>query len=124
MYNARMGLQVFGTRKDPDTRKAERYLRERGVAFQFIDLAEKGIAPGELRVLARAAGKEAGFAAGLIDSEGVRFKERGLGYMDFDPEEEILKDPLLLRTPILRDGKRAAIGFEPKGWDAFLGSLK
>src|SRR5512142_1852035 len=53
-YDAGMGLQVFGTRKCPDTRKAERFLKERGVAYQFIDLADKGISPGELRAVAAA----------------------------------------------------------------------
>jgi arsenate reductase (glutaredoxin) len=112
-----MGLQLFGTRKCPDTRKAERFLKERGVAYQFIDLADKGISPGELRAIAAALGG----AGGLIDSDGPRFRDRGLGYMDYDPEEEILKDPLLLRTPILRDGRRAAGGFDPAAWKAMLG---
>lgn len=111
-----MGLQVFGTRKCPVTRKAERFLKERGVAYQFIDLADKGISPGELRSVAAAVGKDA-----LIDTGSPRFKERGLGYMDFDPEEEILKDPLLLRTPVLRDGKKAVAGDDPGAWKAFAG---
>jgi arsenate reductase (glutaredoxin) len=111
-----MGLQVFGTRKCPDTRKAERFLKERGVAYQFIDLADKGISPGELRSVAAAVGKDA-----LLDPDSPRFKERGLGYMDFDPEEEILKDPLLLRTPVLRDGKKAAVGYDQEAWKAIAG---
>jgi arsenate reductase len=115
-----MGLQVFGTRKSPDTRKAERFLKERGAAYQFVDLADKGISPGELRAVAATLGKAAGGMAALLDSKGARFKEKGLGYMDFDPEEELLKDPLLLRMPILRDGKRSAVGFEPEAWKALL----
>ena len=67
-----MGLQIFGTRKCPDTRKAERFLKERGVAYQFIDLADKGISPGELKSVAQALGLDA-----LIDREGERFKKRG-----------------------------------------------
>jgi arsenate reductase (glutaredoxin) len=112
-----MGLQLFGTRKCPETRKAERYLKERGIAFQFIDLADKGISPGELRSVAAALGG----AGALIDAEGSRFRDRGLGYMDYDPEEEIAKDPLILRTPILRDGRRAAVGFDPAAWKPMLG---
>jgi arsenate reductase (glutaredoxin) len=111
-----MGLQVFGTRKCPDTRKAERFLKERGIKYQFIDLADKGISPGELRSIAAAAGSEA-----LVDVTSPRFSERGLGYMDFDPEEEILRDPLLLKTPVLRDGQRALVGFATADWKAFLG---
>jgi Arsenate reductase and related proteins, glutaredoxin family len=111
-----MGLQVFGTRKCPDTRKAERFLKERGIAYQFIDLAEKGISPGELRAIVASVG-----LATLIDSNGARFIEKGLAYMDFDSEEEIVKCPLLLRTPILRDGRKAIVGFASGPWIAMLG---
>jgi arsenate reductase-like glutaredoxin family protein len=115
-----MGLQLFGTRKCPDTRKAERFLKERGLAYQFVDLADKGISPGELRAVARGAGS----MEGLVDHSGSRFKERGLGYMDFDPEEELLADPLLLRTPLLREGARALVGFEAEAWKNFLAGGK
>jgi arsenate reductase (glutaredoxin) len=110
-----MGLQVFGTRKCPETRKAERFLKERGLKFQFVDLSDKGISQGELRALVTALG-----AVALMDTEGARFKGKALGYMDFDPEEEMLRDPLLLRTPVLRDGRKAAVGFDPAAWNAFL----
>ena len=110
-----MALQIFGTRKCADTRKAERFFKERGVGYQFIDLAEKGISPGELRAVCQATGSDA-----LIDSSSARFRARGLGYMDYDPEEEILADPLLLRTPVVRDGERAVIGDDPQGWKALL----
>lgn len=110
-----MALQVFGTRKCPLTRKLERYLKERGIKYQFIDLAASGdrgpISAGELRAIAAAVGREA-----LLDRESKHFTDRGLSYMDYDPEEEALKDPLLLKTPILRDGKKAAIGDNPQAW--------
>lgn len=110
-----MGLQIFGTRKCPDTRKAERFFKERGARYQFIDLAEKGMSLGELRSVRQAIGDEA-----LLDRAGERFKKRGLGYMDFALEEEILADPLLLKTPIVRDGARAAVGYAPEAWKALL----
>jgi arsenate reductase (glutaredoxin) len=110
-----MGLQIFGTRKCPDTRKAERWFKDRGVACQFIDLAEKGISPGELASVKAAVG-----AAGLVDTEGKRFRDRGLAYQDYDAEAEILADPLLLRTPIVRDGRKAVIGNDPAGWAVLL----
>jgi Arsenate reductase and related proteins, glutaredoxin family len=111
-----MGLQVFGTRKCPDTRKAERYLKERGIAYQFIDLVEVGISLGELKAVAAACGG----ARALLNERGARFKEKGLGYMDFEPEEELERDPLLLRTPIIRDGRRAILGYDPEALKAFL----
>jgi len=110
-----MGLQIFGTRKCADTRKAERFFKERGAGYQFIDLAEKGISPGELAAVSRAVGREA-----LIDASSPRAQKRGLAHIDFDPEEEILKDPLLLRTPVVRDGSRAVIGADPEGWAGLL----
>jgi arsenate reductase (glutaredoxin) len=106
-----MALQIFGTRKCADTRKAERFFKERDVNYQFIDLSEKGISPGELRAISHAVGRDA-----LIDMEGAQFKQKGLAYMDYDPEEEILKDPLLLRTPVVRDGTKAVIGADPEAW--------
>jgi arsenate reductase-like glutaredoxin family protein len=110
-----MALQIFGTRKCPDTRKAERYLKERDIPYHFVDLADKGISPGELTAIRKAIGKEA-----LIDSSSKRYTDRGLAYMDFDAEEEILADPLLLRTPVVRNGPKAVIGYDPDGWAGLL----
>jgi arsenate reductase len=110
-----MALQIFGTKKGGDTRKAERFFKERGVRYQFIDLSEKGISPGELRAVSQAAGRDA-----LVDTDSASYKKRGLAHMDFDPEEEILRDPLLLRAPVVRDGPRAVIGADPKAWEGFL----
>jgi arsenate reductase-like glutaredoxin family protein len=110
-----MALQIFGTKKCPDTRKAERFFSERGVKYQLIDLAETGISPGELRSVREAVGADV-----LIDRDGERFKRRGLGYMDFDIEEEILADPLLLKSPIVRDGRKAAVGYRPEVWERWL----
>jgi len=111
-----MAIQVFGTRKCKDTRKAERWFKERDVRYQFVDLAEKGISPGELRAVRDAVGKDA-----LLDASGPRYAKRGLSWMEHDPEEEALADPLLLRTPIVRDGRRAVIGFDPEGWRTLAG---
>jgi arsenate reductase (glutaredoxin) len=110
-----MGLQIFGTRKSSDTKKAERFFKERGVKYQFIDLGEKGISPGELRAVSQAAGRDA-----LIDTGSAAYGKRGLAHMDFDPEEEILRDPLLLRAPVVRDGPRAVIGVDQKAWEDLL----
>jgi arsenate reductase (glutaredoxin) len=110
-----MALQIFGTKKCPDTRKAERFFKERGAAYQFIDLAEKGISPGELASVVSVVGTDA-----LVDTGGKRFKDRGLAYQDYDAEAEILADPLLLKTPIVRDGRKSVVGYDPAGWAALL----
>ncbi|HVR64070.1 MAG TPA: ArsC/Spx/MgsR family protein, partial [Polyangia bacterium] len=114
-----MNLQLFGTRKCQDSRKAERFFRERGIKLQVIDLAQKGMSPGELRsVAARVGGAEA-----LIDREGKRYVEKGLKYAaPTGPriEQMLVADPLLLRTPIVRDGARATVGFVPDVWQGWI----
>jgi arsenate reductase-like glutaredoxin family protein len=114
-----VNLQIFGTRKCALTRKTERFFKERGIKFQQIDLAQKGISAGELRnVASRVGGAEA-----LIDRDGKRYLEKGLKYAaPTGPriEQMLVEDPLLLRTPIVRDGSRATVGFAPDVWLAWL----
>ena len=114
-----MNLQLFGTKKCQDTRKAERFFKERGVKLQFVDLAQKGMSPGELRsVAARVGGVEA-----LIDRDGKRYVDKGLKYAaPTGPriEQILIADPLLLRTPIVRDGSRATVGFAPDVWQSWI----
>lgn len=111
-YSAPM-IQIFGTRKCQDTKKAHRWFKERGIPFQSIDLDEKGISPGELGSVVSALGAE-----GVLDRGGKRFAERGLAHMEFDPVEEMLSDQGLIKTPIVRDGRRAVCGADPKAWEA------
>jgi arsenate reductase-like glutaredoxin family protein len=111
-------LQIFGTKKCPDTRKAQRYFQERRISFQLIDLAQKAPSPGELRKIANAVGG----VEKLIDRDGKRYLERGLKYAaPTGPriEQALLDDPLLLLTPIVRSGDRATVGFVPDVWAAW-----
>ncbi len=112
-------LQIFGTKTCPDTRKAERFFKERRVSFQLIDLAQKGPSPGELRKIANAVGG----TEKLIDREGKRYLDRGLKYAaPTGPRIEaiLLQDPLLLRTPIVRAGDRATVGYADEVWQEWL----
>jgi arsenate reductase (glutaredoxin) len=111
-----MALQVFGTRKCQDTKKAERFFKERGVRYQFIDLAEKGMSPGELASVASALGVES-----LVDTASARYAERGLAHLDCDLAEELLADWRLMRTPVVRNGRRASVGFAPEAWAELIG---
>ena len=108
-------VQIWSTKKCSDSRKAERFFKERGIKFQAVDLGQKGMSPGELRsVAARVGGVEK-----LIDREGKRYLERGLKYAaPTGPriEQMLVEDPLLLRTPIVRDGGRATVGYCPEVW--------
>jgi arsenate reductase-like glutaredoxin family protein len=112
-------IQIFGTRKCADSRKAERFFRERGIPIQVIDLQKRGPSPGELRSVAARVG---GFMR-LIDRQGKRFTGRGLGtaYLtDPDIERLLLEDPLLLVTPIVRNGPLATLGVDESAWAAWL----
>jgi arsenate reductase len=116
---ALLTVQLFGTKKCPHTRAAERFFKERGVAMHAVDLANKGMSAGELRnVAARAGGMDA-----LIDREGKRYVDKGLKYAaPTGPRIEtmLVDDPLLLRTPIVRSGARATVGFAPDVWQSWI----
>jgi arsenate reductase len=118
-----MNWQVFGTKKCADTRKAERFFKERSVTIHMIDLAQKGMSPGELRaVAARVGGMEA-----LIDRAGKRYVDKGLKYAaptGARIEAILIADPLLLRTPIVRSASGATVGFEPDVWNRWLDEPK
>jgi len=112
-------LQIFGTRKCPDTRKAERFFKERRVSLQLVDIAVKGPSAGELRKIANAVGG----VEKLIDRDGKRYVDRGLKYAaPTGPriEQILLDDPLLLRTPLVRAGDRATVGDAMDTWKAWL----
>ncbi len=110
-----MNIQIFGTKKCNSTKKAQRFFKERNIKLHFRDLTEKGLSNGELQNISRAISLDA-----LLDTEGKQYKKRGLQFMVFNLEEELLEDSLLLKTPIVRNGKDATIGYEPdvwKGWE-------
>lgn len=106
-----MNIQIIGTKSCNDTRKAERYFKERRIQFHFRDLNEKGLAKGELDNIKRVIPIEE-----LIDREGRHYKRRNMQYMVFDIEEELLNDPLLLKTPIVRNGNEVTVGYRPEVW--------
>jgi arsenate reductase-like glutaredoxin family protein len=113
-------MQIYGTRKCGATKKAERFFRDRGIAYHFVNLAERGLSRGELENIRRA------LAAGesLIDTQSPAYKKRGMAYMEYEETEEILADPLLLRTPLIREGGRIIIGDDETAWKALAAALK
>ncbi len=106
-----MNIQIFGTKKCNNTKKAQRFFKERNIQIHFRDLTEKGISPGELQNISRPIDIN-----NLIDTESKQYKKRGMQFMVFNIEEELLEDPLLLKTPIVRNGEKATIGYEPDVW--------
>jgi arsenate reductase-like glutaredoxin family protein len=110
-----MNIQIFGTSKCQDTRKAQRYFKERNINFHFIDLKEKGLSKGELNSVEREIAIE-----NLIDTESREYHQRNLKYITHDIENELLSHPLLFRTPIVRFGNKATVGYCPDTWKDWL----
>ena len=109
-----MNVQIFGTKKSSDTRKAERYFKERGIRIQLIDLKEKGLSRGELQSVAQAVG---GIDV-MIDPD-CRDKDL-LALITYIAQEDkaqmILENQSVLRQPIVRNGKQATVGYAPDLW--------
>ncbi len=113
-----MNIQIIGTKKCKETKKAERFFKERRIPYHFRDLTEKGISKGELENITRAVPIEE-----LIDKEGKQFKKRGFKYMVYDIETELLEDSLLLKTPIVRNGRLATVGYHPEIWREWVSAM-
>ena len=109
-----MNIQIFGTKKSSDSRKAERWFKERRIRFQYIDLAEKGISKGELRSVAQAVG---GIEA-LIDEKAK--DAYAVALVKHTPatmmEDVLLENQQVLRAPIVRNGRQATVGYAPDIW--------
>ncbi|HPS76363.1 MAG TPA: ArsC/Spx/MgsR family protein [Oscillospiraceae bacterium] len=106
-----MNIQIFGKSKCFDTRKAERWFKERRIKYQSVDLLRYGISRGELSSVKNAAG-----LAALIDETDQDYPL--LKYLASDEArfEKLLEDPYLLKTPIVRNGRQATVGYQPDVW--------
>lgn len=112
--NIIMNIQIFGTRKSFDTKKAERYFKERSIKYQFIDLLDKGLSKGEFNSVCQALG---GYEP-LID-ENCKDKDLLALIKYISPEDKpakILENQKVLKTPIVRNGKQATVGYQPDIW--------
>lgn len=108
-------LQIIGTKKDPNTRKAQRFFQERGIAFHFVDLTERPIKRGELENIGKIVPPN-----DLIDPDSREYKQKGFAYMEYDPIEEMLERPLLMKIPVVRWKKRVAVGYTPQAWEEII----
>ena len=109
-----MNIQIFGTKKCFDTKKADRYFKERGIKFQFIDLKEKGMSKGEFASVKQAVG---GTDKLLDENNKDKNSLALLKYLsDSDKEEKLLENQQLLKTPIVRNGRQATVGYQPEIW--------
>ena len=107
-----MNIQIYGKNKCFDTKKAERYFKERGVKFQRIDVAKYRMSAGELQSVKRAVGS----LEALIDEKAQAAPLiRYLAY-ESDREEKLLENPKAFKTPIVRNGRQATVGYCPEVW--------
>ena len=106
-----MNVQIFGTAKCFDTKKAQRYFKERNIKFQFINLKEKAMSKGEFNSVKQAVG-------GLDAMINVECKDQDtVALIKYITEEaKVLENQQVLRTPIVRNGRIATIGYRPEVW--------
>jgi arsenate reductase-like glutaredoxin family protein len=108
-------IQIFGVKKCSDSNKAERYFKERRIQFQYRDLTIKGVSKKELDDILRFYSPE-----DVINKQGKRYRERNLEFIKHDIIEELLGDPLLIRTPVVRFKNLVTIGYTPEIWQKSL----
>ena len=108
-----MNIQIFGSSKCFDTKKAQRWFKERRIQFQYVDLPSKGLSPREYQSVKQKVGFEA-----LVDTEGRAYEELYMAYIaPAAREEKLLEHPALFRTPIVRNGREATVGYHPEIWE-------
>ena len=107
-----MNIQIFGSSKSFDTKKAERWFKERRIKYQYIDVPSKGLSPREYQSVKR----NVGFAA-LVNAKCRASEDLYMAYLTPDAQEEkLLEHPELFATPIVRNGKEATVGYCPDIW--------
>ncbi|MBQ2711921.1 MAG: ArsC family transcriptional regulator [Clostridia bacterium] len=110
-----MNVQIYGRSKCFDTKKAERYFKERGIPFQRVDIDRYGLGKRELDAVLAAVGS----IDELIDPKSAVYKKENFAYISRDSAEKraILEEsPTLYRTPIVRNGRQATVGYQPDIW--------
>ena len=109
-----MNIQIFGSKKCNDTKKAQRFFYVRGIKFQFIDMKEKGMSKGEFNSVAQFNGG----IENMIDWNGK--DQDTLALIKYIAEEDrlekILENPQVIKTPVVRNGKQSTIGYQPEVW--------
>ena len=109
-----MNIQIFGTTKCFDTKKAQRWFQERRIKFQAVDLKKYGMSLGELTSVKNAVGLAAMVNPKHPDAVLVSYLASDQAKL-----ERLYEDPSLLRTPIVRNGKQATVGYCPQVWESW-----
>lgn len=111
-----MNIQIFGVAKCFDTKKAQRWFKERGIKFQFIDLTQRSLSKGELNSVKAAVGS----LDALINEKSKAYAKEYMAYITREAaEEKLLENGELFKTPIVRNGKQATVGYCPDVWQSW-----
>ena len=106
-----MNIQIFGKSKCFDTKKAERWFKERRIKYQFVDVLRYGMSRGELNAVRSAVGLEAMIDEKDEDYPLIRYLTTNEAKLD-----KLYEDPYLIKTPVVRNGKQATVGYCPEIW--------
>ena len=106
-----MAWQIFGKAKCFDTKKAERYFKERRMKYQYIDIIKYGMSRGELKSVCNALGMDA-----IVNTEDQDYPLYQYLASDEAKMEKLYEIPELIKTPIVRNGKKATVGYCPDIW--------
>ena len=109
-----MNIQIFGTKKCNDTKKAERFFKERGIKYQFVDMKEKGMSKGEFTSVAQANGGTENLLDPTCKDQDTLYLIKYIA--EEDRLEKILENPQVIKTPIVRNGKQSTVGYQPDVW--------
>jgi len=109
-----MNIQIFGTRKSFDTKKAERYFKERSIKYQFIDMKEKGMSKGEFNSVCQAVGGIKVLIDGACKDKDLLALIKYISAED--KAEKILENQKIIKVPVVRNGKQATVGYQPDVW--------
>ena len=109
-----MNIQIFGKSKCFDTKKAQRYFKERRIKFQEVDVRKFGMSRGELSSVKNAVGLEAMVDPNHPDAVLLSYLADDQAKLD-----KLFEDPSLLRTPIVRNGRQATVGYCPQAWEGW-----
>jgi len=115
-----MNIQIFGKAKCFDTKKAERFFKERGVKYQFVDMVKYGLSKGEYASVKNAVGG----MEPLIDEKSREYEKQHIQYLarKDDVEERLMNTPGMFKTPVVRNGKYATVGYRPEVWEMWMAS--
>ena len=114
-----MNIQIFGKAKSFDTKKAQMFFKERRIKFQYVDLLQKGLSPGEYKSVLAAVG---GDVRTLVDTKSKLYEELFIAHLALreQVEEKLMDNPGLFLAPVVRNGRKATVGYQPDVWKRWM----